>query len=267
MVDALRERGTALIEADTDGVYFAVPAGWDAARERALVAEVGALLPAGIRLEYEGRYQAMLSHEVKNYALLTYDGALIVRGVAMRSSRSEPFGDAFLRAALRCMLHGDVAGVAQAFHATVAALRERRLSADDLGARVRLTKSPAEYHANRQRHPEPQYEALLAAGRDDWQTGERVRFYRRSDKRYAWLADETEQQGTGDSGMPPTTRPALTDYDIDHYLHVLVNSYASRLRKAFAPGDFAQLFRTDAQTGLFDTPIEQIAPEWIRPDR
>jgi DNA polymerase elongation subunit (family B) len=71
VIDALRDRGLALIEADTDGVYFAVPSNWDEEQERALVTEVGEELPAGIRLEYEGRYRAMLSHEVKNYALLT----------------------------------------------------------------------------------------------------------------------------------------------------------------------------------------------------
>ncbi len=53
---------------------FAVPPDWTEEQERTLVAEVGALLPAGICLEYEGRYQAMLSHAIKNYALLTYSG-------------------------------------------------------------------------------------------------------------------------------------------------------------------------------------------------
>ncbi|HXR66989.1 MAG TPA: DNA polymerase domain-containing protein, partial [Ktedonobacteraceae bacterium] len=80
VVSALRERGMALIEADTDGVYFAVPAEWSEAREQELVNEIAALLPAGIRLEYEGRYRAMFSHEVKNYALLTYGDQLVVRG-------------------------------------------------------------------------------------------------------------------------------------------------------------------------------------------
>ncbi|MGH2542976.1 MAG: DNA polymerase domain-containing protein, partial [Ardenticatenaceae bacterium] len=79
VVAALGERGMALIEADTDGVYFAAPRGWTETQERALVAEIAATLPAGLRLEYEGRYRAMFSHEVKNYALLTYDGDLIVR--------------------------------------------------------------------------------------------------------------------------------------------------------------------------------------------
>ena len=129
VADALRERGMALLEADTDGVYFAAPLGWTEEQERGVVAAVGALLPEGIRLEYEGRYQAMFVHEVKNYALLTYGGDLIVRGGALRSSRSEPFGERFLREALRCTLIGDVAGVHRAFLETVDALRERRLTA------------------------------------------------------------------------------------------------------------------------------------------
>ena len=64
VINSLQGRGMALIEADTDGVYFAVPSTWDEEQERALVAEIGAELPEGIRLEYEGRYSAMLSHEV-----------------------------------------------------------------------------------------------------------------------------------------------------------------------------------------------------------
>ncbi len=55
-------------------------------------------------MEFEGRYAAMLSHEPKNYALLRYDGSLILRGAAFRSSRAEPFGEAFLREALAHLL-------------------------------------------------------------------------------------------------------------------------------------------------------------------
>lgn len=54
------------------------------------------------------------------------------------------------------------------------------------------------------------------------------------------------------------------DYDVEHYLRVLVTSYASRLRKAYATEDFEQLFRVDEQLGLFDRPVEQIQPLWIR---
>ena len=72
-----------------------------------MVAEVAALLPPRVQLELEGRYAAMLSHEPKNYALATYDGRLILRGVAFRSSRSEPFGEHFLRDAIARLFADD----------------------------------------------------------------------------------------------------------------------------------------------------------------
>lgn len=256
VIAGLRARGVALIEADTDGVYFAVPAAWGEADERALVAAVAATLPAGIALEYEGRYQAMFSHEVKNYALLTHGGELIMRGVAMRSSRSEPFGERFLREAMRLVMAGDSAGLRACFLATVADLRARRVPLADVATRTRLTKTPDAYRAARQR--EGQYEALLAAGRATWEPGERVRFYRAEGGRYA-LLDEAEQQvGLREPHHGPP-------YDAEHYVRVLVENYADRLRKAFQPADFDQIFRVDAQLGLFDRDVATIQPLWIRP--
>jgi DNA polymerase I len=291
VVNSLQNRGMALIEADTDGVYFAVPSTWDEEQERILVAEVGAELPEGIRLEYEGRYSAMLSHEVKNYALLTYSGQLIVRGVALRSSRAEPFGERFLRQALLCTLTNNIPGVRQAFLDTVAALHDRSLPATDLGTRVRLTKTPEAYLASRVSHPEPQYEALLAAGRARWYPGERVRYYRTRNKTYVWLPDANEDASVdrgwesestiqvsdraiheiqdlstqkNDSLSPRAAFADRRDYDAKHYIQVLITSYAARLRKAFSPGDFEQLFRLESQPGLFDQPVENIQPRWIR---
>jgi DNA polymerase I len=273
VLDALRERGMALIEADTDGVYFAVPADWNEEQEQALVSEIGAQLPAGIRLEYEGRYRAMFSHEVKNYALLTYGGQLVVHGVALRSSRSEPFGERFLRQALTCLMTDDVPGLRQVYLDTVEALRQRALPASDLAARVRLSKTSEAYQAVRGSHPEPQYEALLNAGRTRWYPGERVRFYRVRGNRYVWLPEETEElplENNWQNGDQPARQPLYEDvanrrdYDVDHYIQALVNSYATRLRKAFAPEDFEQLFRLDGLSGLFDKPVESIEPKWIR---
>ena len=273
VLNALRERGMALIEADTDGVYFAVPADWSEEQEQDLVNEIGAQLPAGIRLEYEGRYRAMFSHEVKNYALLTYSERLVVHGVALRSSRSEPFGEQFLRQALLRLMNNDIPGLRQVYLDTVEALRQRKLPASDLAARVRLSKTPEAYQAARASHPEPQYEALLSAGRTRWYPGERVRFYRIRGGKYVWLPEETEEvplennwQNGEQAGKTPLYEDVANrrDYDIDHYLQVLVNSYATRLRKAFAPEDFEQLFRLDGLSGLFDKPVESIEPKWIR---
>jgi hypothetical protein len=45
MCRELAGHGVTLLEADTDGVYFAVPEGWTEADERHVVAEVAAMLP------------------------------------------------------------------------------------------------------------------------------------------------------------------------------------------------------------------------------
>lgn len=264
VVAGLRERGMALLEADTDGVYFAVPSDWTEQQERALVAEIAALLPDGIRLEYEGRYRAMFSHEVKNYALLTYSGALIMRGVALRSSRAEPFGDRFLQKALRCALLGDSPGVRQTLLETIAALRSRQFSAADVAARVRLTKPPEVYQTTRAAQREQQYEALLNAGRNDWAIGERVRMFRAEGGAAVWLPDETEDDIDTSGSSHAAQAAERRDYDVEHYLQVLLTSYASRLRKAYSREDFEQLFRLDEQLSLFDLPLEQIQPRWIR---
>jgi DNA polymerase, archaea type len=218
----------------------------------------------------------MFVHEVKNYALLTYSGDLIVRGGALRSSRSEPFGERFLREALHCTLIGDVTGLHQAFLKTVDALRERRLTAMDVAIQARLSKTPEEYEASRKRAREASYEALLTAGRTTWHVGERVRFYKAVDGTVVWLPDMSDDLSgaTGDDdtgenrGLPaeePRENPLnRRDYDVPHYLQVLLTSYAGRLRKAFAPEDFDQMFRPDAQLGLFDRPIETMQPLWIQ---
>jgi DNA polymerase elongation subunit (family B) len=243
MCRALAARGVTLLEADTDGVYFAVPEDWTEADERRVVAEVATLLPPLVQLEFEGRYQAMLSHEPKNYALLAYDGSLVLKGVGFRSSRAEPFGEAFLRAALARLLVGDIAGVREAYLASVAALTRRALPTFDVSSRVRLTRTPEEYLALRETRRELTYEALLGTGRTTWSVGDRVRVYRTQAGRGALVADPDEDGG------PQAADPR--DYDVDHYVRVLRDTFAARLARAFTPGDFDAVFADPDQPSLF----------------
>ena len=245
----LRARGVTLLEADTDGVYFAVPPAWTDADERRVVAEVGALLPARVLLEFEGRYAAMLSHEPKNYALLGYDGHLTLRGVAFRSSRSEPFGERFLRDAIARLLVGDVAGVREVYVATIAALRSRALPTHDVSSRVRLTKSPEEYFETRARRRELAYEALLASGRRHWRPGERIRVYRKAQGEAGMLASEDEELAADPR-----------DYDVECYVRLLRSTYAERLARAFTPHDFAVVFADADQLTLFAPALQAIRP-------
>ena len=283
----LAARGTTLLEADTDGVYFAVPETWTEADERRVVTEVAGLLPSRVQLELDGRYAAMLSHEPKNYALLPYDAPLILRGVAFRSSRAEPFGEAFLRRALEPLLAGDLVAVQRVYLATITALRKRAIPTRDVAARVRLTVPPAQYLATRTTRHQLPYEAVLASGRTDWSVGEHVRVYRATRGRGRLVieldeddehdepgleADEGASEATPGLGLAPgataiapwivpdsqATDPR--DYDVDHYVRVLRETYAARFVRALHPEDFAALFADPDQPSLFARSLADARP-------
>jgi DNA polymerase elongation subunit (family B) len=247
MCRELAARGVTLLEADTDGVYFAVPEGTTEVGERRIVAEVAALLPPLVQLEFEGRYAAMLSHEPKNYALLGYDGKLLLRGVAFRSSRAEPFGETFLRRAIAHLLVGDVAGVRDTYVDTLDALRRRAFPSYDVSSKVRLTKSPAEYMESRDTRRELAYEALLSGGRTTWSVGDRVRVYRTNTGAGAVVDEESD-------------RPDRRDYDVNHYARLLRDTFAARLARAFTPEDYQALFADPRQMQLFAPDLTTIRP-------
>jgi DNA polymerase, archaea type len=251
MCRELAARGVTLLEADTDGVYFAVPEGWSETDERRVVAEVAALLPALVQLEFEGRYRAMLSHEPKNYALLSYDGALLLRGVAFRSSRAEPFGEKFLRASIARLLDGDIVGIREAYVATLDALRRRELPAYDVSSKVRLTKTPAEYLAVRDTRRELPYEALLANGRTTWSLGDRIRVYRTKSGSGGVIEESDDQTSAPENA-------GARDYEVEYYARLLRETFAARLARAFTPEDYEALFEDPGQPSLFAPAVSTI---------
>ena len=251
----LERRGVTLLEADTDGVYFSVAAGLTEADERRIVAEVAALLPEHVQLEFDGRYAAMLSHEPKNYALLPYGGPVELRGVAFRSSRLEPYGCEFLRRALEKLLRGDVGGVRSAYVDAVLAVRRRAVATAQVTVRARLTKAPEQYLAARSQRRELAYEAMLAAGQAHWRVGERVQVYRASGGRatlYARSDDIDEGPAPGDSDP--------RDYDTAHYARLLRDTFAGRLARAFEADDFARVFADPEQPSLFERDVSLVRP-------
>jgi len=88
LIDEFTRHGCTILEADTDGIYLSSERYF--ANPDALLALVAPILPPGIELEYDGRYQAMFCYKAKNYAL--YDGKKItLRGSALRSRGIEPY--------------------------------------------------------------------------------------------------------------------------------------------------------------------------------
>jgi hypothetical protein len=228
-----------------------VPELFTEADERRVVAEVGALLPAKVKLEHDGRYASMLSHEPKNYALRTFEGKVLLKGVAFRSSRAEPFGERFLRDAAAALFDGDVRRVRDLYVRTVLALRRREIRTFDVTTKARLSKTASEYLATRRDRRELVYEALLAAGREEWSLGERVRVYRAAGGRASLLAMDDDD---------PDTAADPRDYDADHYQRVLRDNFASRLERALEPRVLAAVLDDPMQPSLFADALDDARP-------
>ena len=112
IIALIRRAGGLVIEVDTDGVLFVPP---DDVRgdeaERAFIETLNTEMPEGIRIGFDGRFQSMLSYKKKNYALLTYNGALKFKGSSLVSRSIERFGRHFVRKAIALLMQHDIQGL------------------------------------------------------------------------------------------------------------------------------------------------------------
>jgi len=176
MVEWLRQRGAEVIEIDTDGIYFTPPkeATWDG-----LYRELAATLPEGIEVEFDARYAAMFSYKAKNYALLSEDGKLSIKGAALKSRGLEKFQRIFIERAVRALCEGKPE-VIPAMHAEFGqALRERTWEPAMFVKTEALQDSLEAYQkkiATSSRNRSAAFELALKSGRK-MQAGDRVTYY------------------------------------------------------------------------------------------
>jgi hypothetical protein len=121
---------------------------------------------------------------------------------------------------------------------------------------VRLTKTPAQYLATRESRRELPYEAVLASGRSEWTPGEHVRVYRATRGRSRLIVEPDDRHD--DAPAPDAVDPR--DYDVEHYLRVLRDTYAERLSRALDPEDFAAVFADPEQPSLFARSLADAKP-------
>ncbi|GIV10845.1 MAG: DNA polymerase II [Fimbriimonadales bacterium] len=219
--------GGAVVEIDTDGVYFQPPVHVQtAAEEIAFVEEAGKVLPEGIRLAYDGRYQAMLSIKTKNYVLQGYDGKLTFKGASLRSRADEKFGREFLNNAIQHLLSGKPEQVAQDYQRLAKQILNGDIEIEPLCRRERITdKSKQPHH--------PLYELAKR-----FQIGDYLMVYRRHDGTLGLLDDYAG------------------DEDREYYVEKLYK-FAARLADLFPNFDALfpkpqALIQAEKQPSLFD---------------
>jgi DNA polymerase elongation subunit (family B) len=142
LIAEFERTGATILEADTDGIYLSSPE-FHAEPEK-LLARVADVLPKGIELEFDGRYDAMFCYKAKNYALVA-DGEITLRGSALRSRGIEPFlkrlGDQLIGYLLGVEKQSPVGTIAE-LRAGIAA---RTVPVTDLAKSETLSQNPESY--------------------------------------------------------------------------------------------------------------------------
>lgn len=182
IVTQLEARGSTAIEVDTDGVFFQPPPEVETyEQELALIDSVNATLDPGIRLAHDGRYRAMLSLKLKNYALLAHDGRTVLKGSSLRSRREEPFLRRFLREAIGELLLDPTAveHVRETYLLAARRVIDNDLNANEIGRMETITHAMSD-----RRNGSRGLEGLRGE-----RVGERIAVYQRADGTLARIAD------------------------------------------------------------------------------
>lgn len=142
LIDEFAKHGCTILEADTDGIYLSSEKFFE--NPDALLALVTPILPAGIELEYDGRYAAMFCYKAKNYAL--YDGKKItLRGSALRSRGIEPYLKKLSDQLIRFLLGATPRSPMELFEEYRRLLISARVPVEELAKSETLSMNPDAY--------------------------------------------------------------------------------------------------------------------------
>ena len=176
MIDWLSTQGAKVIEVDTDGIYFVPPAKINIGELREGLAKE---LPEGIEIEFDEQFDAMFSYKAKNYALLTKDGEVMIKGGALKSRGLEKFQRVFLQEMIKLIMEGKPEAIADLRNRFEKKIRNREWKIDMLMKTDTLQDSLEKYRAKiagSARNRAAAYELALASGRN-YKPGDQISYY------------------------------------------------------------------------------------------
>jgi DNA polymerase, archaea type len=231
MIEWLKARGAQVIEVDTDGIYFVPPgsvaAGVPPAKPKSratgtaattendieeLQRGLAAELPPGIDVEFDEQFEAMLSYKAKNYALLTKDGDVIIKGGALKSRGLEKFQRVFLEQMIKLIMQEKPEAIADLRNDFERKIRKREWNIDMLMKTDTLQDSLEKYGAKiagSARNRAAAYELALASGRD-YRPGDQISYYIRATPKKVAAYEAAKLAGEFD--------PENRDENVDYYL-------------------------------------------------
>jgi DNA polymerase, archaea type len=169
-------------------------------------------LPAGIDVEIDEEFDAMLSYKAKNYALLTKDGDVIIKGGALKSRGLEKFQRVFLEEMIRMIMQGKPDAIADLRSKFERKIRDREWKIDMLMKTDTLQDSLDKYRAKiagSARNRAAAYELALASGRN-YRPGDQISYYIKATQKKAPAYEAAKLASDFD--------PQNRDENVDYYI-------------------------------------------------
>jgi DNA polymerase, archaea type len=256
MIDWLGAHGTKVIEVDTDGIYFVPPSSVEAnaspartvspakrkshaANRAAHTEEIAELqkglakeLPEGIEIDFDEQFDAMFSYKAKNYALLTKDGEVVIKGGALKSRGLEKFQRVFLEEMIKLIMEGKPEAITDLRNEFEKRIRNREWKIDMLMKTDTLQDSLDKYRAKiagSARNRGAAYELALASGRN-YKPGDQISYYIKATPKKVPAYEAAKPAGEFD--------PENRDENVDYYvakLDDLVKKFRGLTDVASAP--------------------------------
>ncbi len=214
MIDWLTAQGAQVIEVDTDGIYFVPPNDEDAEKLRD---ELAKELPPGIEVEFDEQFDAMFSYKAKNYALLTRDGDVIIKGGALKSRGLEKFQRVFMEEMIKLVMEGKPEAIGALRADFEQKIRDRAWHIDMLMKTDTLQDSLEKYRAKiagSARNRAAAYELALTSGRP-YKPGDRISYYVKGTPRKVAAYEAAKLASDFD--------PQNRDENIDYYVAKLAD--------------------------------------------
>ena len=209
MIEWLNAYGAQVIEVDTDGIYFVPPENISVDDlQKALAKE----LPPGIDVEIDEQFDAMFSYKAKNYALLTKDGDVIIKGGALKSRGLEKFQRVFLEEMIKLIMQRKPEAIVDLRNEFEQKIRNREWKIDMLMKTDTLQDSLDKYRskiAASARNRAAVYELALASGRN-YKPGDQISYYIKATPKKVPAYESAKLASEFD--------PKNRDENIDYYL-------------------------------------------------
>ena len=252
MIGWLQAQGAQVIEVDTDGIYFVPPnehgveAGVSPAKTKVSAADTAAAtaqieilrvglakeLPPGIEVEFDEQFEAMFSYKAKNYALLTRDGDLIIKGGALKSRGLEKFQRVFLEEMIKLLMEEKPEAIPALRDDFAEKIRERECPIEMLMKTDTLQDSLEKYRqkiAGSARNRAAAYELALTSGRS-YRPGDQISYYIKATPKKVAAYEAAKLVADFD--------PQNRDENVDYYvakLDELVKKFAGVTAEASSP--------------------------------